>query len=344
MRTSLPQALALAVDGVVTRAALRAAGVDGGVGDRMVAAGRWTRLAPSTWAVGVEPPTDPQLVRAAAVHAGADAVVTGALACRAHALSYVPQEPVVEVLIAPGTRVVSTAHVVVHQTHRMPEAVVRDGTAYAPVVRATVDAARRTQDLRASRALVLGAVCSRRCTAVELAAEVEAGHSRGSGVVRRAVEDAGAGAWSAPEAEAADLVRAAVCAGRLPPFLLNPQLTCDGLAVGRPDGWLVGTPVCWQVDSREHHEAEDRFDATLAVHDAFAAHGLTVLHVTPRRLRLLGPAWVELLVSAAARAPDAPRGLQAKPEGSLQDGPRRYAVPTPVIHRRSAVLSRPRWR
>jgi hypothetical protein len=322
-KTALPRALQLVDSGLVTRASLVAGGVHDDLADRLVRQRLWRRLAPSVFLSSDLPPTDPQLVSAARLHAGDDVVVTGAVACRALDMPYAPQEPVVEVIIPSGTRVVSTPYIVVHQSDRQTPTWVRAGVRHAMPLRAVVDAGRRLDDLRTVRALLLGAVCRGFCSAAELAAEVEAGPQRGSGLVRRAADDALAGAWSAPEAEAADLVGRAVRAGRLPPFLLNPTLHVSGRRVGMPDGWVVGTGVGWQVDSREFHAEEDDFDATLAVHDGFAEHGLTLLHVTPRRLRRLGPAWVELLVGAvAARPPGSaePPGLVVRASGALQTG------------------------
>lgn len=311
---------------VVTRAQLVAAGHDRTYGDRQVRAGRWSRLAPSVWLTRTGPPDDAQLVVAARAHAGPDAVVTGLVACRALRLVDVPDEPLVEVLVPPRSRAVSTPHVLVHQTRRPPETWTRDGAAYATAVRAVVDGARRAGDLRTARALVLGAVSGRRCTAGELSEEVEAGPQQGSGLVRRAVDDALAGAWSAPEAEAADHVRPLVVGGRLPRFLLNPLLLAGPVRIGRPDGWLVGTTVAWQVDSLRHHGSDDDdFDRTLAVHDDFAAYGFTVLHVTPRRLRLVRQHWAEGLVASveAARDHRLPRDLRVEPSGPVQSGPLR---------------------
>ena len=337
--THLPRALAVLEDEVVERAALVAAGVNGDLGDRLVRQGVWLRLAPSVYLAGLGPPASAQLVRAARLHVGNDLVVTGAVACRALGLSDVPDDGTVEVLIAPGTRAVSTAYVVVHQTERPPLTWENEGTSYACGPRSVIDAARRAPDLRTARALVLASVCQRLCTAADLRQEVEAGHSRGSGLARRAVDDALAGAWSAPEAEAGDLVRAVVREGRLPAFLLNPTLTVDGVRVGAPDGYLPGTGVGWQVDSRRHHGAPDDLDDTLAVHDRYAAHGLTLLHVTPRRLRLLGPHWAQLLVEAVqARGGSEPLGLQVRPNGPLQTGPQR----APLLGQGLRLASSPR--
>lgn len=194
--------------------------------------------------------------------------------------------------------------------------------------RAVVDGARRLKDLSAVRALVLGAVCRRFCAADDLRLEVESGPRRGSGLVRRAVDDAIAGAWSAPEAEVADLVSTCVRARRLPGFMLNPTLLLGDQRIGAPDGYLLGTGVGWQVDSRRHHSSDDDFDATLAAHDGYAAYGMTMLHVTPRRLRTLRSAWVDMLVAAAqANGAGEPAGLVVEPNGPVQNGWRRRALP-----------------
>lgn len=315
--------------GLVTRTALVEAGLDGDLGDRLVREGVWTRLAPSVYLAGAGAPTDGQLVEAAVAHAGPDAIMTGLVACRALDVPYAPAEPLVEVLIAPGTRVVSTAYVRVHQTARTPPTWRQGAVTYAMPLRAIVDGGRRLDHLRSVRALLLGAACAGFCSPKELAAEVEEGARRGSGLVRRAADDALAGAWSAPEAEAAQLVRGLVRAGLLPPFLLNPTLLLSGRRIGQPDGWIPGTGVGWQVESRRHHSSDDDFDSTLAVHDAYAAAGLTLLHVTPRRLRRLGPAWAHELraaVEARARAGHTePPGLEVRPIAPLQDASRARA-------------------
>lgn len=299
----------------MTREALAAGGVSPWLGDRQVQAGRWTRLAPSVSLAGDGPPTDGQLVVAARAHAGDDVVVTGGVVCRELGLRDVPEERVVQVLVPNGRRVVSSRYVVVAQSCELPETWVRGAARYADPARAVVDAARRAGHLRAVRALVLAAVRDGHVGVDCLAEVVAQGGSRGSAVLRRALRDAALGAWSAPEAEAGDLVSAAVRAGRLPAVRLHPRLAVGGRVVGRPDGYVLGTGVGWQVDSRRHHEGERDLDATLAVHDAFAAAGITLLHVTPRRLRADGPAWVDALVSAA-RASREPPGL-----GCLAEAP-----------------------
>ena len=313
-------AAALAEDGLLTRAQLARARLSADVADRMARQHRWRRLAPSVWLTSSEPPADRQLVRAALLHAGPDAVVTGTLACRALGLAYAPADGTVEVLVPPGRRRTSSAYVRVQQTTAPVPWWTSGDVRLALPDRAVVDAARRLADLRRVRALVAEAT-DRLCTVDGLAACLEQGPSAGSAVVRRALRDLALGARSAPEAELADVARAAVRDGLLPPFLLNPTLLLDGRVLGLPDGWFPGLGLGWEVDSRLHHAEEGDFDRTLARHDRFARHGLVLLHVTPRRLRLLGPQYVDVLVEAVAArrlsGQPEPKGLVVQPSGRL---------------------------
>jgi len=89
------------------------------------------------------------------------------------------------------------------------------------------------------------------------------------------------------------------------------------MVLGQPDGWFVGLGLGWEVDSRRFHADDDRFDATLARHDRFGAHGLQLLHVTPRRARRLGASYADVLAAAVAArrlaAQPQPHGLVVRP-------------------------------
>lgn len=310
----LPAAQQLADDALLTRRALEGAGLNPGLGDRAVRAGTAVRLAPSTVLLTASP-TDAQLVAAARAHAGDDLVVTGLVACRLLGLVHAPADGAVDVLVPAGRRRVSTAYVRVHPTVRPPRWWTHaSGVRVADPHRAVVDAARRLTRLQDVRALVLAALHQRWCGLDRLRAELEAGPRNGTALCRRALRDWEAGAWSAPEAEVADVAGADP---RLPTPLLNPTLLLGGTVLGQPDGWFVGLGLGWEVDSRQFHADDDRFDATLARHDRFGAHGLQLLHVTPRRARQLGAAYGDVLAAAVvarrrAAQPDPP-GLLVRP-------------------------------
>ncbi len=303
---------------VLTRDGLRASGRGHDHGDRRVRNGLWVRAAPSTYVTGSV--QLPDRVHAALAHTGPDAVVTGWAACRALDLPYVRDGGAVPVLVPPGRRRVSTPYVRVLPTTRPPAWWRWHGDVrVAAPARSVVDAARDLPDLRSVRALVLGAAGTVRLG--DLREELETGAKARSKLCRQALADLEAGAASAPEAEVADHAAAAARAGRLPPFLLNPDVLLDGRFLGRPDGWLLGVGLGWEVDSREHHAGEDAFERTLARSDRFLAGGLSLLHLTPRRVRALGAATGELLVAAAAarRASRTlePVGLLVVPRGPL---------------------------
>lgn len=309
----------------VTRAELVAAGRWRGAGDRLVAHGEWVRAAPSTYLTGRDDLV--ARVQAALEHAGQDAVLTGWVGCLALGLPDVPQGGAVPVLVPAKRRRVSTPHVRVLPTARPPawwtgpDLEVR----VAAPARCVVDAVRALSALSDVRALVLGAVGSAHVSTEDLQRELEGGARGGRALTQRALRDAAAGAASAPEAELADDLCDAARRGLLPSFLLNPELRLGGRLVGRPDGWLLGCGVGWEVDSWRHHSAEETFDATLARHDRFAGHGLTLLHVTPRRLRALGAGYVPVLadaVRARRRLGPEPAGLVVVPRGPVLPQPR----------------------
>lgn len=339
----LAAAQQLADDRLLTRRALADAQLNAHLGVRAAREGRGLRVAPSTYLLTVAP-TERQLIAAAREHAGDDLVVTGLAACRALGLVDVPDGGRVEVLVPPGRRRVSTRHVRVQPTTREPSYWLLEEVRVAEPHRAVVDGALRLRLLRDVRALVLGAVASRWCSVAGLRAELEARARNGTALCRRALRDAEAGAWSAPEAEVADVAAAAVRDGRLPRFQLNPVLLVQDGIVGQPDGWFPALGLGWEVDSRRHHAEDDSFDATLARHDRFAGFGLQLLHVTPKRARLLGSGYAAVLAQAVAARRRAgqpePAGLVVRPHDAAVRELRR---PRGLIVRSSGPVSGAAW-
>lgn len=303
----------LATDGLLLRRDAVAAGMDGRVVDRQVAAGSWISLLPGVALTRPGPASTRDRDRAALLWAGPTAVLTGVAGCRAWDLAPLPHSDVVQVLEPQACRSRSRGFVRVRRTRLPVQVQERYGLRVAPPERCVVDAARLMPDLREVRALVLPAARSAWCTEPALRDILERSGSAGSALCRRALSDARGGAWSAPEAEAADLVMPLVRRGSLPLVLLNAELWLDGRLLGRPDGWLLGTDVGWEVDSREHHGSQQALDATLDRHERFGAAGLTLLHRSPQRLRLAGKAFVDELVARVARGGVPPPGLCVRP-------------------------------
>ena len=337
----LPAARQLIVAGVLTREALRAAELNPQLGDRVSRAKQGLRLAPSTYVLSAGA-SDAQLLAAAREHAGDDCVLTGLLACRLLELPDVPDSTHVDVLVPDGRRRVSTAYVRVSPTTRPPRYWLHASAGrVADPHRAVADAVRGVSRLQDARALVLGALRTRWCGLDELRAELDAGPSRGSALGRRVLLDWERGAWSAPEAELADV---AGDTPGLPPFLLNPTLLIGGVVLGQPDGWFRGIGLGWESDSRTFHGGDDAFDRTLARHDEFGRHGLQLLHVTPRRARRLGSGYGEVLAAAVdarrrAAQPEPP-GLVVRPFDPRAHVVRDICRPAPMIDRSSGPV---RW-
>jgi very-short-patch-repair endonuclease len=128
------------------------------------------------------------------------------------------------------------------------------------------------------RALVSQAVRAGLCTLDELAAELSTGPRQHSRNLRTAIADLDAGAWSAPEARAAAILRRA----DVPPFEQNAR-------VDMPDGTYLVVDFLWrplravlEIDSDEHHwlDPADR-DSTSRRHSKLATVGYTVMSRRP---------------------------------------------------------------
>lgn len=300
---SLLQPLLDEQDGVLTSAQLAALGVD----PELPARQGWVRVAPRTWCT-TGPPSDEQLLQALRQHTGAAGVPSGALACRRHGLRDVPERSSADVLVGHGRRLASGGLVVVHQSLLVPAAVRRRGWHVAPAARAVADAARWSADLRAARALVLAALDDRLVSLDHLVAEQDRGQRRGSAVLAQALLDWQAGARSAPEAEVADALRPE----RLPSLLLNPSVFWRGRLLGRPDGYLPGLALGYEVDSLRHHGGAHELAATLDRHAAFSAAGVELVHVVPTLFRRDPRRWAH---GFAARARQRSIGGVGEPSG-----------------------------
>ena len=147
--------------------------------------------------------------------------------------------------------------------------------------------------------------------AADLSAVLAARRRNGSAPVRQALVDAERGCASPPEAELVDAL-----VGCRRPFLVNPDLWCDGRYLGRPDVWLVGTDTGGEVDSVERHGDARDTESTYDRHERFGAGGLQLVHLSVRRVRNdPAEAAAHLLSRGVGRT--APPGLVVCPRGPL---------------------------
>ncbi len=217
---------------------------------------------------------------AAVLYGGVDTVITGGAALIRHGVNW-PSTDVVDVLIPHAAKRQSMEFVRVHRTSRLPNKTWKfDGLRWASPARAVADAARDVRELRDVLALVAGAVQHGKCTVGQLAAELRAGPTRGSGALRAALDEVADGVASAAEGDLRKLIKS----GGLPEPLYNPRLYVGSEFLAQPDLYWREAGVAGEVDSREWHLSPELWARTLERHAKMSAQGIIVVHYTPRRI------------------------------------------------------------
>ena len=287
---------------------------------RLRAGGPWQRLLPGVFLAVTGTPTRDQRNMAALLHAGPGSLITGPAALRLWGVR-APHTSMIDVLIPAARQQGSTAFVRIHRTARMPEQVFSVGPVrLAPLVRAVADTARGLTKLEDVRALVAAAVQQGKCRPGLLASELEAGPVQGSALLRVAVGDICEGIRSSPEADLKHLLRRA----KLPEPAFNPRLYAGDEFIGSPDGWWPEAGIAAEVDSRAYHLSPEDHERTLARDARMAAHGITVLHFTPRQIRTQPRAVIAAIRSALAAVSSRPR-LPIRTVTTSSDTPKRPA-------------------
>lgn len=277
----------VAQDGFITRTQALEAGMSKAALRHAIRPdGPWQRVAPGVYATFTGTLTQRQLLRAALLSAGPDAMLSGVVACRAHGMRYVPEAAVPLVLVPHRQRAASTSLAAVRRVARMPRARTVSGLAVAPVERAVVDALRHAPpivaapSLRDTRALVCESVQRHLTTPERLSAEVAAAPRNGTALLRQALADVTAGCWSAPECEIRDLAHSSHL---LPDPVVNTPL--PDLDDVTPDGWWREARLAYEVDSVEHHRYGLSPEHTQRRHARMASVGWRVMPISPRRIR-----------------------------------------------------------
>jgi hypothetical protein len=265
---------------ILTRAQATAYGFSRAAIEHRLERQRWRLVLPRTL-LTCDTFTESDRWDAALAFAGPGAALSGAAALRASEVRRIPSPAQVLVLVPPGNRTRSKDWVRVRRTFRP---IVREqwlGPARVEVCRAAADYALSMSRLDDVRALVARVVQDRHCTLDELATELAAGPRRGSALLRQALAEVGAGAGSAPEAEAAAILRAAGITG----FIQNAKLTL-------PDGTLrivhfywPQLRACLEIDSVEWHFDSQDWARTWDRHLELTKFGLSVIHRPPSALR-----------------------------------------------------------
>jgi very-short-patch-repair endonuclease len=267
---------ASAVPRIVSRGDARRLGYTDDAIKYLLAAGKWRLVLPRTLLTSDTLLWDDRL-RAAVSFAGSGALLSGAAALCDLGLRSITRPTRILVVVPADRAPRSTGWVRIRPSHRAVRRALLPGPPRVEVARAVTDLAvelRRQDDVRA---VVAEAVHRGRCTVDELADELRRGPQRGSAYLRLAIDEIGQGAWSAPEARAATLLRRA----RVAPFKQNRRIDL-------PNGKWFYVDFLWkklravlEIDSDTHHALTGDADATADKHIVLETLGYTVVHRTP---------------------------------------------------------------
>ena len=305
-RRSSPPAdsvVALAGAGVVRVEHLVALGLTRStIAHRCRPGGPWRRLAPGIVKLDNGPVTRADRRRAAVLHAGPGAVITGLDALDLHGMQRMPSPSGPVHVLIPGERRRGGAGLaLVERTDSVPTAV-PGRWPLAPIARAALDAARRLTGRNEIRALLAEVVQRGRCSPAELNAELADGSGRGTRLPRQVLLEISDGVRSVAEANAREIAKLS----GLPTPLWNAELyDRHGRFIAMPDAWFDEVGLAWEIDSREFHTSPADYERTLERRSTMMAEGIVVLHTLPKKLTNRADALDELkrTYAAAAQSP-----------------------------------------
>jgi hypothetical protein len=315
-------------EGVATAKQLVAAGMrERTVYRRCLDGGPWQNPLPGIIFLFSGRPTRRQLVLAAVLLGGPEAMVTGAEACRRHGMRRGParlrdeRDAVDEVhLLVPDRRQLrSVDYVHVERTKSLPEPVLRSGVPLAPLTRACIDAVRRLREEGEIAELLSDAVQRRLCTVAELSRELEAGSRRHTAIPRLVLRAVADGVHSAAELAAKRMWPST----GLPAPMWNVEVyTEDGLFLGVADCWLDNVAMVWEIESTEWHLSPEDHERTVERAARFTAAGAVYIATKPRKIRTDRTRVIQILRATYAHAAARPRPpLRALPASAVSAKP-----------------------
>lgn len=278
---------------------------EGALRARIRPGGAWQRLLPGVYLAVTGTPTADQRDMAGLLYAGPGSIITAVAALRRLGLR-APRIDVIDVLVPAARRRQNAGFVRVLRSTRMPEqACISGQIRFAMAARAVADAARTLKDLGEVRVVVADSVQRRWCRVTELAEELRRGPVTGSAHFRRVLAEVADGIRSTAEGDLRDLVRRA----GLPMPMFNARLYAGKALIAVADAWWPDAAVAAEVDSREWHLSPGDWERTLRRHARLTAHGILVLHFTPKQIRTEPAAVVAAIRAAldAGRADGQPR-------------------------------------
>ncbi|MFH8340515.1 hypothetical protein [Streptomyces sp. AM6-12] len=298
---------------VRTTAQLRAHGVTAAeLSGRCRPGGPWSQLLPHVYLLHPGPPTDEERLHGALRYAAREpapgvpaqptgrhahrppypgAVLTGLAALALHGFAQTPLPDLehIDVLVPRQRRLRSTGYVRVLRTTDLPAPVTVTGLPVAPVPRALADAVAGLRDGAEVRRLLTEAVRGGHCEPAAIVRELTRAKLLSLPHVVDAVDSLVAEGRAIAESRLYRMVRAY----GLPDPLWNVDLRLPGGPhLGALDAYWPDQAVAVELDTRTRHgHAEDGADedAQWSHHARKREHlerlGITVVHLTPRKLR-----------------------------------------------------------
>ncbi|MEU6892197.1 hypothetical protein ABZ934_10420 [Streptomyces sp. NPDC046557] len=271
---------------VLTLAQLREHGVSASD-----AAGRaWQQILPGVFLLHSGPATSEERLHAALLYAGRraddDAMITGLAALALYRFGAAPALTAlshIDVLVSNTRRLRSTGGVRIIRAQTPPRPAEVTGLPVAPVARAVADAVGRLSDAGVVRRLLSEAVRAGHCEPAALVRELTVARLLNRPHVVDAVESLLAEGRAIAEDRLYQLVRGY----ELPEPVWNVDLRLPGGPhLGGVDAFWPEHAVAVEIDTRAPRQGQDeQWSEAVRKRDALERLGVTVIHITPRKLR-----------------------------------------------------------
>ncbi|MFD7443481.1 hypothetical protein [Streptomyces sp. NPDC059909] len=306
---------------VLTAAQLREHGVPAGkAAEQCRPGGPWQQVLPGVYVLHPGPPTSEERLHAVLLYAdrpgvAGEAMITGLAALALHGFASAP--PLlsldrIDVLVPRTRRLRSAGCARLIRTHTPPRPVDVTGLPVAPVARALADAVARLSEAAAVRRLLTEAVRGGHCEPAAVVRELTRARLLSQPHVVGAVDSLLA--WGRAIAE--DRLYALVRRYGLPDPLWNVDLRLPGGPhLGGVDAYWPEQAVAVELDTRAPRhsdlgdaggpgEPEEDWTAYARKREHLERLGITVVHITPKKLRVTPDQQATVIRTALMAAPE----------------------------------------
>ncbi|MBT2466719.1 hypothetical protein J7E97_02255 [Streptomyces sp. ISL-66] len=249
----------------------------------------WQQVLPGVFLLHSGPATSEERLHAALLYAGRrgdEVMITGLAALALYRFSCtatLPGVPQIDVLVPNTRRLRSAGQVRIVRAHTPPRPMEVTGLPVAPVARAVADAVAHLSDAGTVRRLLSEAVRGGHCEPAAVVRELTVARLLNRPHVVDAVESLLAEGRAIAEDRLYQLVRGF----ELPEPVWNVDLRLPGGPhLGGVDAYWPEHAVAVEIDTRAPRQGEDeQWSESVRKRETLERCGVTVLHITPRKLR-----------------------------------------------------------